>query len=161
MFISVMRLCGLFKLNIKVYLELFDSHCLRQSDFYKIVYNSILCGLNQSDGFLFTKMASCTDPSDDLHHPIGNLSHIQSCSHRHAGNTVYWIFMTTCHLLDVCPTTDSQNQNVSPACEDSCVWRVQRFLWVLLHPNMSLAHLACGVKLIFVQTRQLNSYYLD
>ncbi len=89
MFISVIRPCGLFKLNIKVYLELFDSHCLRQPDFYKIVYNSILCGLNQSDGVLFTKMATCRDPSDDLHYPIGNLSHIQSCSHRHAGNTVY------------------------------------------------------------------------
>ncbi len=68
-----MRLCGLFKLNIKVYLELFDGHCLRQSDFYKIVYNSILCGLNQSDGFLFTKMATCRDPSDHLHYPIFSL----------------------------------------------------------------------------------------
>jgi len=40
-------------------------------------------------GSLFSKMATCVDPSDDPHYPIRNPSHIQSCSHRHEGNTVY------------------------------------------------------------------------
>lgn len=111
---------------------------------------------------LYSKMATCADPSDDPHYPIRNPSHIRPRSHRHAGNTVCWIFMTTCHILDACPTTDSQSESDSPVWDGpGCVCGVQIFLWVLLHPKISLAHLACGVKLIFVQTRELNGYYLD
>lgn len=97
---------------------------------------------------LSSKMATCVDPSDDPHYPIRNPSHIQSCSHRHAENTVYWIFMTTCHLLDVCPITDSQSENVSPAWEDRGVsgeFRyssgcccIQKCLWHIWHVERSL-----------------------
>lgn len=113
---------------------------------YKYARRIFMPSVNRKS--LSSKMATCTDPSEDLYYPIGKPSHIQSCSHRHAGNTVYWIFMTTCHLLDVCPTTDSQNENVSPACEDSgasggfrdssgccciqkCLWHIWLVEWSL------------------------------